>query len=109
MTNLRNNLRRELHISIVDGSAGAVQTMWVLEQTKFQNWKLITSAVSERVEKAGGLRFDEIPSRSLMLGKSELPASTVRAANEARSNGNGAKPRKQRNKRNDLETTPRRT
>jgi hypothetical protein len=26
MTNLRNNLRRELHISIVDGSAGAVQT-----------------------------------------------------------------------------------
>jgi len=97
MTNLRNNLRRELHISIVDGSAGAAQTMWVLEQTKFQNWKLITSAVSERVEKAGGLRFDEIPSRSLMLGKSELPASTVRAANEARSNGNGATPRKQRN------------
>jgi hypothetical protein len=29
MTNLRNNLRRELHISIVDGSAGAVQTMAV--------------------------------------------------------------------------------
>jgi type I restriction enzyme, S subunit len=33
----------------------------------------------------------------------------IRAANEARSNGNGVKPRKQRNKRNDLETTPRRT
>src|SRR5258708_39493290 len=96
MTNLGNNLRRELDIAIVDGSAGAAQTMWVLEQTKFQNWKLITSAVSERVEKAGGLRFDEIPSRSLMLGKSELPASTVRAANEARSNGNGVTPRKKR-------------
>jgi hypothetical protein len=51
-----------------------------LERTKFQNWMLIASAVRERVKKSGELRLDEIPSRSLMLRKSEFPASTVRAA-----------------------------
>jgi len=51
-----------------------------LEKSKFENWIRIKSAVGERITSTGGLKLEEIPSRSLLLRKSEFPASTVSAA-----------------------------
>jgi len=51
-----------------------------LEQSKFENWNRIKSAVREKVRNTGGLHLEEIPSRSLFLCKSEFPASKVNAA-----------------------------
>jgi hypothetical protein len=51
-----------------------------LETSKFENWKVICSSVRERANYAGGLRLEEIPSRTLFLRKSEFPASKVTAA-----------------------------
>jgi hypothetical protein len=48
-----------------------------LDQRKFENWKLIQSAVNERSRNIGGLQFLEVPSRSLFLRKAEFPASKV--------------------------------
>jgi hypothetical protein len=48
-----------------------------LDQRKFENWKLIQSAVGERSRNIGGLQFLEVPSRSLFLRKAEFPASKV--------------------------------
>jgi len=48
-----------------------------LDQRKFENWKLIQSAVDERSRNIGGLQFLEVPSRSLFLRKAEFPASKV--------------------------------
>ena len=48
-----------------------------LDREKFENWKLIQSAVSNRSQKKGGLQLLEVPSRSLFLRKSEFPASKV--------------------------------
>lgn len=50
-----------------------------LDRTKFENWKLIQSAVSNRSQSKGGLQLIEVPSRSLFLLKSEFPASKVTA------------------------------
>jgi hypothetical protein len=50
-----------------------------LDQDKFENWKVIQSAVSNRAKKTGGLQMYGIPSRSLFLRKSEFPASKVTA------------------------------
>jgi len=50
-----------------------------LDRRKFENWKLIQSAVSERSRNIGGLQLLEVPSRSLFLRKSKFPASKVTA------------------------------
>ena len=50
-----------------------------LDRRKFENWKLIQSAVSNRSKNIGGLQLLEVPSRSLFLRKSEFPASKVTA------------------------------
>lgn len=50
-----------------------------LDRKKFENWKLIQSAVSDRLKNVGGLQLLEVPSRSLFLRKSEFPASKVTA------------------------------
>ena len=50
-----------------------------LDRRKFENWKLIQSAVSDRSDNMGGLQLLEVPSRSLFLRKSEFPASKVTA------------------------------
>jgi hypothetical protein len=50
-----------------------------LDRNKFENWKLIQSAVSDRSRNLGGLELIEVPSRSLFLRKSEFPASKVTA------------------------------
>jgi hypothetical protein len=50
-----------------------------LDQDKFENWKVIQSAVSDLAKKTGGLQMYEIPSRSLFLQKAEFPASKVTA------------------------------
>jgi len=50
-----------------------------LDRKKFENWKLIQSAVSNRSKNKGGLQLLEVPSRSLFLRKSEFPASKVTA------------------------------
>ena len=50
-----------------------------LDRRKFENWKLIQSAVSNRSKNTGGLQMVEVPSRSLFLRKSEFPASKVTA------------------------------
>ena len=50
-----------------------------LDRQKFENWKLIQTAVSDRSETKGGLQLIEVPSRSLFLRKSEFPASKVTA------------------------------
>jgi hypothetical protein len=52
----------------------------MLEQSKFENWNRIKSAVREQVRNRGGLHLEEIPSRSLFLRQSEFPASKVSAA-----------------------------
>jgi hypothetical protein len=50
-----------------------------LDRRKFENWKLIQSAVGERSRNIGGLQLLEVPSRSLFLRKAEFPASKVTA------------------------------
>jgi hypothetical protein len=50
-----------------------------LDRRKFENWKLIRSAVSKRSRNIGGLQLLEVPSRSLFLRKAEFPASKVTA------------------------------
>jgi hypothetical protein len=50
-----------------------------LDRKKFENWKLIQNAVSNRSQRIGKLQLVEIPSRSLFLRKSEFPASKVTA------------------------------
>lgn len=50
-----------------------------LDRSKFENWKLIQRAVSNRSEAKGGLQLIEVPSRSLFLRNSEFPASKVTA------------------------------
>lgn len=50
-----------------------------LDCNKFENWKLIQSAVGDRAENKGGLQLLEVPSRSLFLRRSEFPASKVTA------------------------------
>jgi hypothetical protein len=50
-----------------------------LDRRKFENWKLIQSAASERSRNIGGLQLLEVPSRSLFLRKAEFPASKVTA------------------------------
>ena len=50
-----------------------------LDRDKFENWKLIQAAVSDRSRNLGGLELIEVPSRSLFLRRSEFPASEVTA------------------------------
>jgi hypothetical protein len=50
-----------------------------LDRRKFENWRLIQSAVGERSRNIGGLQLLEVPSRSLFLRKAEFPASKVTA------------------------------
>ena len=50
-----------------------------LDRRKFENWKLIQSAVGERSRNIGGLQLLEVPSRSLFQRKAEFPASKVSA------------------------------
>ena len=49
----------------------------MLDQQKFENWRQIVAALRERVKNAEKLQVEEIPSRSLLLSKSEFLASIV--------------------------------